>query len=67
MFRNVRSNVIKPLGTSRANAAKQSIRRDHVNSAFGKYEELKASLTAIAATPAEYEAACRQAAKIAGV
>lgn len=34
---------------------------------FGRYEALKASLTASATTPAEYEAACRRAAKIAGV
>lgn len=32
-----------------------------------RYEALKASLTAAATTPAEYEAACRRAAEIAGV
>ncbi|UCV01746.1 hypothetical protein [Dechloromonas denitrificans] len=34
---------------------------------FALYESLKASLTATATTSAEYEAACRQAAKLAGV
>lgn len=34
---------------------------------FGRYEALKTFLTAGATTPAEYEAACRRAAKIAGV
>lgn len=31
------------------------------------YEQLKANLTAKATTPAEFEAACRKAAKLAGV
>lgn len=34
---------------------------------FGRYEALKASLTVGTTTPAAYEAACRRAAKIAGV
>lgn len=34
---------------------------------FARYESLKSALTAKATTPAEYEAACRRAAQIAGV
>lgn len=41
---------------------RRSNRGDYV-----RYESLKASLTACTSTPAEYEAACRRAAKIAGV
>lgn len=45
--------------------------RQHVrqrnSSACAVYESLKQSMTASATTPAEYEAACRLAAKLAGV
>lgn len=34
---------------------------------YALYESLKASLIAYTVTPADYEAACRRAAKIAGV
>lgn len=41
-------------------------RKHHAN-AYARYESLKASLTAKATNAAEYEAACRQDAKMAGV
>jgi len=42
-------------------------RRHNRGGDFSRYEELKAQFTASASTSAEYEAACRRAAKIAGV
>lgn len=41
--------------------------RQPVDTKHRGYEANKAQLTASARTPAEYEAACRRAAKIAGV
>ena len=38
-----------------------------IDPGYAVYEILKASLTACATTPAEYERACRQAADLAGV
>jgi len=42
-------------------------RRGGRGNSFALYESLKAEFTATATTSAEYEAACRKAAKLAGV
>lgn len=54
-------------GADREHAPGLAPRRNSRPADFGRYEALKASLTATATTPAEYEAACRRAAEIAGV
>lgn len=41
--------------------------RQYAALSYAGYESLKAALTAHAKTPAEYERACRQAARLAGV
>jgi hypothetical protein len=48
-------------------AVRTTAKRKSTSGDFGRYEALKASLTVGTTTPAEYEAACRRAAKIAGV
>lgn len=47
--------------------APRSARRGSRTNSFALYESLKAEFTATATTAAEYEAACRKAAKLAGV
>lgn len=48
-------------------SAKRQRQRVRNKADYALYETLKASLIARATTPAEYEAACQRAAKIAGV
>jgi len=50
----------------RRNASKPR-RRSRSGEQYARYHQLKAELTAAATTSAEYEAACRRAADIAGV
>ncbi len=54
-------------GADRKHAPCLAPRRNAGPTDFRRYEVLKASITATATTPAEYEAACRRAAEIAGV
>lgn len=46
---------------------RQQAKRSAGASPWHHYEQIKQTLTAAATTPAEYDAACRRAAEIAGV
>ncbi|WP_239796184.1 hypothetical protein [Candidatus Nitrotoga arctica] len=61
------SQRVKSDSRTHPNHNPHALQRSRVPGNYGSYESLKASLTASARTPAEYDAAIRQAARIAGV
>lgn len=67
MFAITRAAEGHASGSATIKTARTRAQRSAPRGDFARYEALKASFTATATTSSEYEAACRLAARIAGV